>query len=189
LVISPQGDLELRTSFKLFDRRTGASIGVGALVATAFAFGPAHAAQPAGGTGSSSIGCNDGTIRWSPTTLWPPDHKMKTITISYTDTSSDNDTTTITVGMIRDNQTTGGVEDPGAGNPNVVDFTGDGNSAMETDPGTATTSVQVAAERSGRDGTRIYTIPVTCMDSGSMASQTVNLTVTVPHDQGKSAKD
>jgi hypothetical protein len=49
--------------------------------------------------------------------------------------------------------------------------------------------VQVAAERSGRDGTRVYTIPVTCMDSGNMMGETVNLTVSVPHDQGNSPKD
>jgi hypothetical protein len=189
LVIYPLGVLHLRKSLNLFDRRTRAVLGVSTLVAAALAFGPAHAAQPAGGTGTSSIACEEGHITWSPTTLWPPDHKMKTIMISYTDDTSDDDMTTITVGMISDNQTTAGVEDPGAGNPNAVDFSGDGNTAMETDRGTATTSVQVAAERSGRDGTRVYTIPVTCMDSGNMMGQTVNLTVSVPHDQGNSPKD
>ena len=87
-------------------------------------------------------------------------------------------------------QSSGGVEKPGSGAPTSVqgpDETGDGHIGMSTDPGTATTTVQVRAERSGKGTGRVYTIPVTCMDMGGTSmessSQTVDATVTVPHDQ------
>jgi hypothetical protein len=158
------------------------------------AFGPATAqpGHPAGGTGSTS--CNDGTVTWSPTTLWPPNHKMQTITINYTDNDGDGDSISITVGMISDDQAAsdGSNEMNGSGQPTDkqgLDWAGTGNSGSATDPGTATTTAQVRAERSGRDKTgRTYSIQVMCSDMGGsnneMEMQTVTLLVTVPHDQG-----
>jgi hypothetical protein len=43
--------------------------------------------------------------------------------------------------------------------------------------------VRLRAERSGRDGERIYTITITCRDGGGSTS-TQTVTVRVPHDQG-----
>ena len=148
----------------------------------------------AGGTGTQA--CNDGTITYDPTTLWPPNHQLKTINISYKDSDGDGDSTSIAVDKVSDNQTTGGVEDPGSGNTGT-DWQFSSTPGTGSDGGNdATTSVQVRAERSGRDGSRVYDIQVTCMDMGgsdssemSGESQTVDLFVTVPHDQGNSPKD
>jgi hypothetical protein len=166
-------------------------IAAGILVGGSAAAYPALAtpAHTAGGSGSTS--CNDGTVQWSPTTLWPPNHKMQTINISYTDTDGDGDSTSISVSSITDNQMTGGVEDVGAGNPHLSDWSGVGNSGMGSDPSTpATTTAQVRAERSGPNGSRLYTISVMCSDMGGTdvaQNGTASLTVTVPHDQGNNA--
>jgi hypothetical protein len=133
----------------------------------------------------------DGTITWSPTTLWPPDHKMQTITIQYSDTDSDGDSIKITVGTISDNQVVGGEELNGSGAPTSVqgpDWSGTGNNASASDPGTATTTAEVRAERSGTDKAgRTYSIQVMCNENGPTElnqSGTATLTVFVPHDQG-----
>jgi hypothetical protein len=149
-----------------------------------------------GGTGS--VACNDGTVTYTPTTLWPPNHKMQTITITYTDSDGDGDSTRITVGMITDNQAAadGSDELKGSGQPTDqqgLDWAGTGNTGTGQDGGSAaTTTAQVRAERSGTDPAgRTYDIKVTCHDSGGTdpmemagAMQTVDLFVTVPHDQG-----
>ena len=128
--------------------------------------------------------------------LWPPNHKMQTITIHYIDSDNDGDSTSITVGTITQNQVdpTTGAEDVGAGNPHLTDWSGTGNSGSATDPGTATTTAQVRAERSGPNGDRVYTIQVMCKDQGGADPNdpneavgqmgTADITVTVPHDQG-----
>lgn len=167
-----------------------------ALVAAALpGFAGGGSAPGTGGTGS--VACNDGTVTYSPTTVWPPDHQMVTVTINYTDNDNDGtaatpETTTVTVGAITDNEMTGGSELVGSGQPNPpqgADWSGTGNMASATDPGTATTTAQVRAERSGTDPAgRVYTIAVSCADMGGTAaestSNTVDLSVTVPHDQG-----
>ena len=160
---------------------------VAAVVMPAAAQPPTH--PRAGGAGSTP--CNDGAVTWSPTTLWPPNHKMQTITISYSDTDNDGDMIGVMVGMISDNQAApdGSNELKGSGQPTAqqgADWSGTGNMAMATDPGTATTTAQVRAERSGtsKDG-RTYSIQVTCADMGGGENnmQTVTIHVFVPHDQ------
>ena len=181
-------------------KRTWATLAVAGSLGLAGVLGTGGAvpavANASHASGTATAGCNDGTITYGPTTLWPPNHNMTTINISYLDNDGDSDTTGIMVKNISDNQMPGGVEDPGAGNPSLVDFTpgAPGTAADGSSPSSgtaATTTAQLRAERSGPDGSRIYTIEVTCMDSGGtnaseMAgeTQTVNLTVTVPHDQG-----
>jgi hypothetical protein len=169
-------------------RAAFAALIVGAMIHPATA-APGH---PAGGSGS--VACNDGNVTWSPTNLWPPNHKMQTITINYTDNDNDGDMIAITVGMITDDQAAsdGSNEQKGSGQPTAqqgLDWSGTGNSGTANDPGTATTTAQVRAERSGQDMTgRTYTIQVMCSDMGGSDMendmQTVDLTVTVPHDQG-----
>jgi hypothetical protein len=148
--------------------------------------------------GTASTKCNDGTVSYTPTTLWPPNHKMQTITITYTDNDNDGDSTRITVGMITDNQAAadGSGELQGSGQPTDqqgLDWAGMGNTGTGQDGGSAaTTTAQVRAERSGTDPAgRTYDIKVTCNDMGgtspmemSGVMQTVDLFVTVPHDQG-----
>lgn len=152
--------------------------------------------------GTNHIACNDGTVYWSPTNVWPPNHKMVTVNIAYVDNDNDGDSTSITVGMITDNQAAsdGSGELQGSGQPTAqqgLDWAGTGNTGSGSDPGTpAITTAQVRAERSGTDqGGRVYTIQVMCTDTGGtdqndsseLAGQTstVDLTVVVPHDQGK----
>jgi hypothetical protein len=64
-----------------------------------------------------------------------------------------------------------------------VNGTGDGNTSPDWIILDAH-HVQLRAERAGTGNGRIYTIGITCIDSGGNSShQTV--TVSVPHDQGK----
>ena len=154
--------------------------------------------RPAGGTGTaycfdSNGNQMDGTITYSPTTIWPPNHKFQTITVNYSETDNDGDTLTVAAPSATHNQMTNGVEDVGAGNT-PVDFT-PGAPGSATDPGPATTRPQVRSERSGKDGDRVYSITVTCSDSGGADVNdpsettgqmgTATITVTVPHDQRK----
>ena len=170
----------------------------------AAAAGAAAAGSSAGNRtgGTYSTSCNDGTVSVTPSTIWPPNHKMVTVTITYADTDKDGDSTMITVMSISDNETVGGVELNGSGQPTAQqgpDWSGAGNTGSGSDPtsGSATpaqTTAQVRAERSGTGDGRTYDIKVTCTDSGgtdagdpseaTMQSQTVDLYVTVPHDQG-----
>jgi hypothetical protein len=166
---------------------------LGIAVLTVGVLSPAGAA-PNKSSGSGSKPCNDGTVTWSPTTLWPPNHKMQTIQIGYTDNDNDGDRIGVMVGMISDNQAAsdGSNELHGSGQPTDkqgLDWSGSGNMGSASDLGTASTTAQVRSERSGTDkGGRIYTIQVTCSDMGmgEMNMQTVSITVTVPHDQGHS---
>jgi hypothetical protein len=142
--------------------------------------------------GLAQVPCGDGTITYSPVTLWPPNHKMATINISFAESeaTSDSDTLALQVTAISSNQ-------------DAADAAGGSGCGKETAPGDdwifsnavvtgtagddvdpVTTSVQVAAERCGEIKTaRVYTIDVTCSDEGTTDS--VPLTVTVAHDHGK----
>ena len=165
---------------------------------------PALAAphSPAGGTGT--IACNDGTITWTPTNLWPPNHKYVPVSISYSDTDGDGDTTAVTVDSVTETDGDSGPMDAtvaetfnGSGKPGQIDAQPDPNSPATTgsDPDTAATWTEdIRAERSGTDGHgsgRTYDLSVTCSDMGSSdlqetgtQRQTVDIQVTVPHDQG-----
>jgi len=156
--------------------------------------------NPAGGSNTTQCvdgmgNPMDGVITWSPTTLWPPNHKLVPITITDLDNDNDGDTVTISVTSISDNQNPGGIEDPGSGNTGT-DWE-IGAPGMATDPNPATTTAQVRAERSGTDKfDRVYTINVACTETGGnsatdpaeagsmMQMGTATLTVRVPHDQG-----
>jgi hypothetical protein len=160
-----------------------------ALAVSGVGIGSADPGSPRGGSGS--VACNDGTVTWDPTTIWPPNHKMQTVNIGYTSGEDDlaYDSSSITVDLIMHDQILAdGTEMNGSGNT-PIDFTGVGNSGSGGEGDTVTTSVEVRQERSGReqDG-RTYTITVTCSDYDSNTgllreSDQVDLTVAVPHDQ------
>lgn len=97
----------------------------------------------------------------SPSTLWPPNHKMVDVTINYTATDNCGQTT-CNINSVTCN------EPISSSDYAIVDAH----------------HIKLSADRLGSGNGRIYTITITCTDSkGNSSSQAV--TVTVPHDQGK----
>jgi uncharacterized repeat protein (TIGR01451 family) len=96
--------------------------------------------------------------------LWPPNHQMVDVTVSYNVT--DNCGATATELTVTSNE--------------PVNGKGDGNTSPDWEILDAH-HVRLRAERSGNGNGRIYTITITATDSaGGSSSQTV--TVTVPHN-------
>jgi len=165
---------------------------IGAVAAFLLVLTPNAFAKHSSTGGQAQVPCGDGTITYSPVTLWPPNHKLKTIDISFAESeaTSDGDTLGLQVTGISSNQDTevaaGGF---GCGSNKVPgnnwvfsDAPVTGTPGDDVDP--VTTSVKVAAERCGKIKTaRVYTIDVTCTDEGTTDS--VPLTVTIAHDHGK----
>ena len=99
----------------------------------------------------------------TPGALGPPNHKMVTVNVAYTVTDTCPGVT-CTLGVSSSEPENG---------------TGDGDTAHDwqiINPH----QVKLRAERAGNGPGRIYTIPITCTDSGS-ASSTSTVTVSVPH--------
>ncbi len=97
----------------------------------------------------------------SPTTLWPPDHKFVAVTVGYNVT--DNCGGTVCSLNVSSNE--------------PVNGQGDGDMAPDWQVVDAH-HVRLRAERAGGGSGRVYTIPITCTDSGG-ASSTIATTVTV----------
>ena len=103
----------------------------------------------------------------TPDHLWPPNHKMKDVTVGYTatDNCSIIESCVITVSS----------NEP-------VNGTGDGDTAPDWEV-IDDHHVKLRAERSGNGNGRIYTIKVTCTDQyGNSDSTTTG--VSVAHDMG-----
>jgi hypothetical protein len=141
-------------------------------------------------SGTSETPCDGGTVTTSPTNLWPPNHKMRTITMQFDTPDNDGDTLTLTVTNITSDEA---VDAKGSGHTSP-DFTGVGNTddGVDTAPPAAadpaTTTAQVRGERAGKGDGRTYTITVQCTDQnniegGAPETGTASVTVTVPHDQ------
>src|SRR3954451_7945376 len=101
---------EVSVSLKRGTLTTVLVVAVAALVVTALAF-----ARGGGGTGTTM--CGNGTVTWSPAVVWPPNHKLVPITISWTENRElvdigDSDNT-----LTADSVDTVGVDDKGAGQP------------------------------------------------------------------------
>jgi|GEM_PF-4668712 len=126
-----------------------------------------------------------GTIIWSPAVVWPPNHKLVPITISWTESGEGIDSNTLTVTGITSTGLDG--QGTGSGQPTPQqgpDYTGVGNSATADDGSAATVTVYVRAERAGTDKAgRTYTIQLSCQ-SGSEPAGSSMAVVTVPHDMG-----
>jgi hypothetical protein len=175
-----------------------AAVAAAALTVPAFA----NPHNPQGGNGSG-VACNDGSISWNPTNLWPPNHKFVPIHISYAENTgdSDNDMTSVTVDSVTEQDGANPPQDAtlpsvnGSGDPHNSDSQPDTDPSnaptMGDDATPATFTEDLRAERSGTDGHgsgRIYDLSVTCSDMGGTPpeseSQTVHIQVSVPHDQG-----
>ena len=172
---------------KLFARSV---LGAGFLLV--FLIAPAASAN----SGQTTVACADGHVTYSPTTLWPPNHKLQLITISYTQPCDEpaavggpepgpvcGGPVSLKVDSITQNE-----EPPGSGcgqptSKQGSDWTGVGDTASApTEPATVTVIPEVRAERCGTGQGRTYTITVTCTDDTE--SGTATLQVTVPHNQG-----
>jgi len=138
-------------------------------------------------TNQFSVGCGDGTVLVTPETLWPPNHKLQTIGITYVETTSDADQISLTINSITDDQIsadpgTVGTHD-GCG-PAAADWMFDTTPVTNTDPNAAATTVQVRAERCGRLGDRHYDINLTCTNADGSPT-TIDVPVVVPHNHPK----
>jgi hypothetical protein len=105
----------------------------------------------------------------SPSSLWPPNHKMEDVAINYTtaDNCTPSGSIVCTLSVTSNEPVEGG---------------GDGDTSPDWEVIDAH-NVRLRAERSGGGNGRIYTITIRCTDAaGNVTTQTV--TVTVPHDQG-----
>jgi hypothetical protein len=104
------------------------------------------------------------------TTLWPPNHKLWTITVSGATDSDIGDSATLVVDGITQDE--------------LVNGLGDGDTSPDgflSSP--LTNTAQVRAERSGLGDGRVYRLHFTATDTHG-ATCTGFVTVGVPHDQG-----
>lgn len=134
-------------------------------------------------------GQDEGDITYDgPDSVWPPNHKYVTATITLTDDDAEpaTDGAAVAVAGTHDQILSDGTELNGSGNTDpatdVVPGAGSGSPS-------ASAPVSFRAERSGReqDG-RVYTFTVTgTTDSTLSECEPVTFTATVPHDQGAGA--
>jgi hypothetical protein len=104
------------------------------------------------------------------TTLWPPNHKLWTITLTGATDPDTGDSATVVVNGITQDEPVNGL--------------GDGNTSPDgflSSP--LSNKAQVRAERSGLEDGRVYRLSFTATDTHG-ATCTGTVTVGVPHDQG-----
>ena len=101
--------------------------------------------------------------------LWPPNHKLRLITLTGA-TDPDGDPVTLTVTGVTQDEPLNGL--------------GDGDTSPDATPGPASNQVNLRAERSGTGDGRVYRISFTGSDGRGGACAGTAL-VGVPHDQGK----
>ena len=108
-----------------------------------------------------------------PDTLWPPNHKMRDITVAVEAQDIADPAPTSRIVSVTSNE--------------PIDGSGDGT----TDPDweiTGDLALKLRAERSGGGSGRIYTLHIECTRASGNVS-TTEVTVTVPHDQGKGKRE
>ena len=105
----------------------------------------------------------------SPNTLWPPNHKMVTVTVSA---------------VVTDNCGPVGWKIIGVQSNEPVKGLGDGNTAPDWQI-LGNHTVSLRAERSGTGSGRVYTITLRASDASGNLSAPKKVTVTVPKSQGK----
>jgi hypothetical protein len=107
----------------------------------------------------------------TPSTLWPPNHKLVLVKLSGATDPQGGDVTIEITGVTQDEPLNG---------------VADGNTSPDAGPGPTSNSVFLRAERSGQGDGRVYTISFTATNElGASCSGTV--TVGVSHDRGQHA--
>ncbi len=109
------------------------------------------------------------TVTANPSTLWPPDHRLRLVTLSGA-TDPDNDPLTLRITGVTQDEPLNGL--------------GDGNTSPDAQVGPRSDQVLLRAERSGAGDGRVYRISFVVTD-GRGGSCTGRVVVGVPHDQGK----
>lgn len=104
-----------------------------------------------------------GGVSATPKALWPPNHKLVDVTVAYEVT--DNCGGVVCSLNVSSNE--------------PINGTGDGDAAPDWQVVDAH-HVKLRAERAGNGSGRIYSIPITCTDSGGASSSALT-TVTVSH--------
>lgn len=100
----------------------------------------------------------------SPSVLWPPDNKMRAVTVSVSASDAGAGMAGCTITSVGSNEG-GSVHEPD------VELTGP-------------LTMNLRAEREGKGAGRIYTAQISCSDAAGNTS-TAQATVGVPHDQGR----
>ena len=113
------------------------------------------------------------TVTLTPNRLWPPNHKMVTVTANVQASDTCDPNPTVTLVSITSNEPDNGLGD--GDTPNDIQ-----NAAFGTDDRT----FALRAERSGTGTGRIYTITYQATNSAGKTSA-ATAQVVVPHDQGK----
>jgi hypothetical protein len=167
-------------------KRISASAGVVLGVALLLALSGVAGAR--GGGGSGSAPCGNGTVTWDPAVLWPPNHKLVPVTISWTENKEQTEVLADQNTLSADSVSSVGVDDKGSGQPTNKqgpDYSGVPTTSSSVPDGqAATVTVYLRAERSGTDKAgRTYTVNLTCK-SGDDPDAHAMAVVTVPHDMG-----
>ncbi len=123
-----------------------------------------------GGGGTGSLDCSGAAL--SQQVIWPPDHRMVSLTIVGLDSSL-----TVTIMGIQQDEPVNAL---GSGNTAP-----DGIIANSSTPSTPSTAY-VRAERAGPGTGRIYFITFNAMDANAnTCDSNITLQAYVPHDQGQ----
>jgi hypothetical protein len=174
-------------------RLMASAVGAAAMMVVAGAPAAFASGKPSPKPNQYTVACNDGTVVVSPEILWPPNHKLKTIDITYVKTTPDADSISLTINSITDDQL---AKDPGTAGthdrcgPDKADWVFDSTPVTNTDPNAAATTVQVRAERcanipaSEPNHDRRYDINLTCANADGF-TDTIDVPVVVPHKKPK----
>jgi hypothetical protein len=124
-----------------------------------------------GGTSTESVtikrdttGPSISSATADPSVLWPPNNKMRPVTVSVNASDAGAGGAVCTITSVNSNEG-GSVHEPD------VELTG-------------ALTLNLRAEREGKGSGRIYTAVVSCSDAAGNTS-TTTVAVAVPHDQGK----